>query len=486
MLNEEDLFNIITNNLAEELIASHFEDYFNLIMDFNNKAYDNGSEYVSSILNIRKKESSVLKAIKSLINFNVTELFGYSDRVYSKLKNQTFKGSTNTMERVNTNINNALSEGYRNGLGNKEIGKNLQKQFTGLKTHEATRIATTEVNSAQSLGAYEQYFIDDQEYHQWLAAGDDRTRLTHSDLNGEIVKVGTPFSNGLLHPGDRNENIKEWINCRCTTVPWICPYNMMVPPGMVRFRESDLIPINNDLEDTATIEYDEGYTHYKYDDGTVITLNREYAHSVVYNNKEYPFLKRKCYDYFKYQDDLIKQNKIMKNKHLLYDDELDLADDLADDWASSKGWELNKFLRGLSENEHKDMFDPHNFLFTNREKLLELCSNSTIKSNILSVRVQDKPYHKLTEKIVKFEGLTSSSVGTRFTKLEGTFADVPKGWRYFILNQKGTKGRFQGNSLNRKRSIKDWEREITYPLDQMFEILKVDKTYRIILMRPTY
>lgn len=254
MLNEEDLFNIITNNLAEELIASHFEDYFNLIMDFNNKAYDNGSEYVSSILNIRKKESSVLKAIKSLINFNVTELFGYSDRVYSKLKNQTFQGSTNTMERVNTNINNALSEGYRNGLGNKEIGKNLQKQFTGLKTHEATRIATTEVNSAQSLGAYEQYFIDDQEYHQWLAAGDDRTRLTHGELNGEIVKVGTPFSNGLLYPGDRNENIKEWINCRCTTVPWICPYNMMVPPGMVRFRESDLIPIPENESSDIIIE----------------------------------------------------------------------------------------------------------------------------------------------------------------------------------------------------------------------------------------
>lgn len=265
LLAEEDLFNINTNNLSEELIASHFEDYFNLILDFNNKAYDNGSGYVLSILNIRKKESSVLKSIKSLINFNISELFGYSDRVYSQLKNQTFQGSASTMERVNTNINNVLSEGYRTGLGNKEIGKNIQKEFKGLKTHEATRIATTEVNGAQSLGAYEQYFVDNQEYHQWLSAGDSRTRLTHSELDGEIVKVGTPFSNGLLYPGDRNGPIKEWIRCRCTTVPWICPYGMMVPPGMVKFRESDLIPMVDGANDNIipqkkpTSEYPEGF-----------------------------------------------------------------------------------------------------------------------------------------------------------------------------------------------------------------------------------
>jgi SPP1 gp7 family putative phage head morphogenesis protein len=144
---------------------------------------------------------------------------------------------------IDKDINKILTDGYEEGLGNPEIAKNIKNRFSGLKTWEAQRIAITEVNSAQSLGAYEAYFDDDIDYHQWVSAEDSRVRDTHAIVNGEIVLVGERFSNGLLYPGDRDGELKEWIGCRCTTVPFIVPFGFMVPPGRVRFREEELVKI---------------------------------------------------------------------------------------------------------------------------------------------------------------------------------------------------------------------------------------------------
>ena len=46
-----------------------------------------------------------------------------------------------------------------------------------------------------------------------------------------------------MYPGDMNGSIEEWINCRCTTVPYLMPLGFMAPPGVSYFYESDIIPI---------------------------------------------------------------------------------------------------------------------------------------------------------------------------------------------------------------------------------------------------
>lgn len=244
---EVDILKSLDNGLSnvDQIINEYIEEYYDLIYSYNLKAFDNGVEYTSLITSLKEKENNVLKSIKEFIKFNVDELFGYSKDVYNDLKNQTFQSSAATMVRVNKNINQILADGYKTGLGNREIGNNIKKEFQGLKTWETERIATTEINSAQNLGAYQQYNADKISYHQWLSANDKLTRRSHLELDGEIVEVGTPFSNGLLYPGDRNGPISEWINCRCTTVPFIMPYGYMAPPGMSVFRESDLIGISS-------------------------------------------------------------------------------------------------------------------------------------------------------------------------------------------------------------------------------------------------
>ena len=264
----ESLDNPNTN--LDELFIKYHEIYYELLLIFNVLAYENGSEYTKNIASIIEKENkSILKSMKdSVINFT-NDLFGTDEGISNKLKTQTFQASASTMSRIDKDINRILQKGYDEGLGNRELAKLIEKRFSGIKTWEAERIATTEINSAQNLGAYEEYFEDEIEYHQWSACEDSRVRSSHAKLDGEIVKVGTPFSNGLLFPGDRGGDIKEWIVCRCTDLPWICPYDMMVPPGLTRFRESDLIPRWNP-EDKPKIDTGNEKLEYKenenYDD----------------------------------------------------------------------------------------------------------------------------------------------------------------------------------------------------------------------------
>lgn len=436
LIDENEIFNITTNNLAEEIIASHFEEYYDIILNYNIKAYDNGSEYVSSITKIRKNESIISKAIKS-ITFNVSELFGYSENIYSNLRNQTFQGSTKTMERANTNINNVISEGYKEGLGNKEIGKNIQNEFKGLKSWEAERIATTEVNGAQSLGAYEQYFENNTEYHQWLGAGDDRMRNTHRELDGEIVKVGTPFSNGLLHPGDRNGPIKEWIYCRCTTVPWICPYNMMVPPGMVRFRESDLITLLDDENINQEIDINkDDYIEYSIDgENSFDGLNRDYKLPKKVSNKE--LIAGEKYSSVYYDPVNSYNRKVPGYKQILKDYK-------------------------ISEKQVKDI----------NKGLDKLTNRMSIKKDTILYRGEKKLFIKPeVGKTYKFDTFTSTSfdknIANNFAKEDQVL--------YKIYAKKGTKGSYLNDI-----SVAPNEQEWLIPKGAKYKVLSYDKKKKII------
>ncbi|MDP9439598.1 MAG: hypothetical protein M3P49_12810 [Actinomycetota bacterium] len=67
------------------------------------------------------------------------------------------------------------------------------------------------------------------EYIQWktlYGTGllDERVRSSHHALNGEVVRVGERFSNGLLFPGDFSVYMPhETENCRCRPVPFYLP-----------------------------------------------------------------------------------------------------------------------------------------------------------------------------------------------------------------------------------------------------------------------
>lgn len=221
---------------VKEILTPWFDiesQYSKLILNENVKAFVNGRKSTIDLLNLQLSKSKQL----TLVDF--------SQNVYTNLANQVFTASARTMDRVRKNIMDNIAKSYELGVGAKDAGRRLQKQFTQLNTYEANRIARTEINSAQNYGNYQTYYDYNISYNQWWTGQDARVRDSHKALQGEITRVGSKFSNTLLHPGDRSGPIKEWIHCRCTTVPYLMPLGYMAPMGVSTFKEADIVPIPN-------------------------------------------------------------------------------------------------------------------------------------------------------------------------------------------------------------------------------------------------
>jgi len=259
----------------------------------------------SNSLTIANKNKASSKSVTDFFKFNLEEIFGVSDKVQTILKNQTFTASTHTLSPIDKDITQIIADAHAEGLGVKEVGDMINLKFSRLTSWEAERIATTELTSANNLGSYNQYAEDDIDYHQWVSGYDHRVRKTHAELNGVIVKVGNRFSNGLLYPGDKEGSIGEWINCRCTTIPFIVPFGMMVPPGMAQFRESDLIKIDSGDNISDVLE-DKPLTAYEILDDPDLLLEK-----IVKNHPDWDDDKvvtramRRINERVKSQDDLI-------------------------------------------------------------------------------------------------------------------------------------------------------------------------------------
>jgi len=173
----------------------------------------------------------------------------FSQDISDRLRLQTFVASEQTMDRMTGNIMNNLKESYEAGYGIDKAADNLGNVFENMEGYELKRVARTEINDAQNRGAEATMIQLGIQYDLWRTAGDERVRglepedtADHVYLDGQISKVGEPFSNGLTRPGDRTGPIGEWINCRCTLVPFLMPEGF-IAPEMSFFYESDLIPV---------------------------------------------------------------------------------------------------------------------------------------------------------------------------------------------------------------------------------------------------
>lgn len=156
------------------------------------------------------------------------------------LREQAASSAQIVSERVSAEVLHVLARAVDDGVGIKEAAARVQAYNSGLKDYQARRIARTEIVSTQSTGAY----LTEQElgieFHQWWSARDSRVRDSHKAMHGQIVRVGTLFSNGLRHPGDRSGDGAEWVNCRCRPVPFLMPEGKTAPDAR-HFTEDDLV-----------------------------------------------------------------------------------------------------------------------------------------------------------------------------------------------------------------------------------------------------
>lgn len=102
-----------------------------------------------------------------------------------------------------------------------DLAKRLAS-VTDMNETSSIRNARTMITSAQNAGREDQYRRAESMGIKlskcWIATLDHRTRASHIALDGEIIKEGETFSNGLEYPGDMNGDPREVYNCRCRTI----------------------------------------------------------------------------------------------------------------------------------------------------------------------------------------------------------------------------------------------------------------------------
>lgn len=119
-------------------------------------------------------------------------------------------------------LRSALTHAIVQGDSIPKLSKKVE-EICGSNKAIATRNARTMMTGARNAGTLAAYVRAEQNgmhiQKQWMAALDERTRVSHRHLDGEIKPVNEKFSNGLMHPGDTTGRPAEVYNCRCTMVP---------------------------------------------------------------------------------------------------------------------------------------------------------------------------------------------------------------------------------------------------------------------------
>ena len=110
---------------------------------------------------------------------------------------------TSLVRNVTETMRNQLEETLREGLGKNETVAELKRRVKAtmnVASKRASTIARTEAGDSVNGGRYVTMELEGVKSHEWSAFQDDATRESHSNLDGEVVNIGTRFSNGLLYP----------------------------------------------------------------------------------------------------------------------------------------------------------------------------------------------------------------------------------------------------------------------------------------------
>ena len=237
--------------ITEPILASH-DEYYEILKHYVSREYQLGTKEAERLVLRLNKNRVANKATKPKARAflkRTFELFGIHATAEEDLFTRVFIASERTLARVDRSIMDIITLGYKSGKGIDYVANNLTKRFDQLTTWESKRIARTEIHNAHNRATMDTYQDYGVEYTMWITAHDDRVRglkesdtADHASLDGQIIRLGDTYSNGLKYPGDTDGPIEEWINCRCSNAPYVIPYGYAAPP-MEQFTENDLIKI---------------------------------------------------------------------------------------------------------------------------------------------------------------------------------------------------------------------------------------------------
>ena len=260
------------------------KEYYELLTLYIKREYRLGSAEAKRLVRLanskqRVASKSMRMPVRAIIKKD-NDLFGTLPSAEERLLNRTFTASERTLARVDSQINQIITDGYRSGKGINDVANSLNQRFDQLTSWESKRIARTEIHNSHNVAVMDTYKELDVEYTMWVAAEDERTRDSHLEINGEIIPMGGTYSNGLAFPGDTSGDIEEWINCRCSNAPFVVPYGFMAP-SFSPFREDDLIKV-----DTKPITTEEEREFAVDVDGSIMAEQDKEQLKIDYSNNE--------------------------------------------------------------------------------------------------------------------------------------------------------------------------------------------------------
>ena len=111
-------------------------------------------------------------------------------------------------------------------LGVPQQGRILRRKFDHYSQFQAERFVRTEATNAANYGTMQgatTVFPGEEMKKEWIASFDDRTRDTHAEADGQVVRYNDPFFVGgyqIQYPGEPGAPAAEIINCRCSVAPF--------------------------------------------------------------------------------------------------------------------------------------------------------------------------------------------------------------------------------------------------------------------------
>ena len=120
-------------------------------------------------------------------------------------------------------VRNAVAQGIIQGESVEGVAKRLTTELAAGNASHMNMLARTAITGAENAGRVsrmqeaEEMGIEVRK--EWIATLDDRTRDTHADLDGQVVKVEESFQVAGMtidYPGDPNAPPELVFNCRCT------------------------------------------------------------------------------------------------------------------------------------------------------------------------------------------------------------------------------------------------------------------------------
>ncbi|PHR83103.1 phage minor head protein [Henriciella sp.] len=135
---------------------------------------------------------------------------------------RAYLGLTRRDKRFDRTVAKAIREGK--GLDRDTVARITGRYSDRLLALRGETIARTETLGALARSKDEAFrqLVDtgavqaQQVKKRWVATKDNRTRDSHAAIDGDMVALDQPFSNGLLYPHAPGAPAEEVVNCRCT------------------------------------------------------------------------------------------------------------------------------------------------------------------------------------------------------------------------------------------------------------------------------